>query len=74
MPPLAQQLKVRGLVVIEAVVDTHGMLRNIRVLSGHPLLAGTARDAVQKWRYQPATLNGVPVESKVDIKVSFRDR
>ncbi len=74
MPPMARQLKLRGLVTIEAMVGRDGLLRDVTVVSGHYLLAAPAKAAVEKWRYQPALLNGSPVESKVDIKVTFLDK
>jgi periplasmic protein TonB len=74
IPALARQNRIHGVIAIAATVDTQGLLKDVQVVSGNPMLAPAAREAVQRWRYRPAILNGNPVESKVDIKVSFNDR
>jgi hypothetical protein len=35
------------------------------------MLQKAAIDAVLQWHYQPAMLNGKPVESPVEIKLNF---
>jgi outer membrane biosynthesis protein TonB len=40
-------------------------------VSGDPLLAQIAMDAVALWRYAPATVDGEPVESEVIIPIDF---
>ena len=70
-PPLARQTRTQGVVVLAALIDTGGRVRNLRVLSGHPLLTGAALEAVRQWRYIPTLLNGVPVEVETTIEVKF---
>jgi protein TonB len=41
------------------------------VLSGEPLLAAAAQEAVRQWRYRPTYLNGQPVEVITLIEVIF---
>jgi len=41
------------------------------VLSGDPLLAASALQAVRQWRYRPTYLNGQPVEVITQIEVIF---
>ena len=40
-------------------------------MSGHPLLAPAAIEAVKQWRYQPTLLNDEPVEVITQIDVNF---
>jgi protein TonB len=40
-------------------------------MSGHPLLAPAALEAVKQWRYQPTLLNDEPVEVITQIDVNF---
>ena len=40
-------------------------------MSGHPMLAQAALDAVSNWRYRPFLLNGQPVEVETTINVIF---
>jgi hypothetical protein len=40
-------------------------------LSGHPILAEAARQAILKWKFRAATLNGKPIANNMVIDVSF---
>jgi protein TonB len=71
-PPLARQMRVSGTVELVGVIGVDGRLRELRVVSGHPLLARAALEAVSKWIYQPTLLNGDPVEVIAPITVTFR--
>jgi protein TonB len=69
--PLALAARIQGTVRIQAIIAVDGTMRNLRVVSGPPLLAGLALDAVKQWRYQPTLLNGTPVEVVTEIDVVF---
>jgi protein TonB len=71
-PPLARQARVSGTVQLEGVIGTDGRLKELRVVSGHPLLARAALEAVSQWIYKPTLLNGRPVEVIAPITVTFR--
>lgn len=73
-PILAKQAGVEGTVRLHAVIGRDGVIRELEVLSGHPLLVNAARDAVREWRYQPTLLNGEPVEVETYITVVFQLR
>jgi periplasmic protein TonB len=68
-PPLAHKAKIQGPVVLSAVIDTKGKVTNLRVLSGHPLLAASAVEAVRQWKYRPFVFEGkvVPVETTITV-------
>lgn len=70
-PQLARSARVQGPVVIFAVISKDGSIENLRVVSGHPLLAQAAKDAVSQWRYRPYILNGEPIEVETQITVNF---
>jgi protein TonB len=70
-PRMAQITHSQGLVKLEAIIGADGKIRDLRVLSGSPLLVNAALDAVKQWRYQPTLLNGVPVEVVTEIEVNF---
>jgi periplasmic protein TonB len=70
-PVIAQTAKVEGLVILEAVIDETGAVRNVRVLRSIPLLDRAAIDAVSRWRYLPTQLNGVAVPVIMTVSVSF---
>lgn len=70
-PPLAKIAHVQGPVLLSAVISRQGTIENLQVLSGHPMLARAARDAVAQWRYRPYVLNGEPVEVETQVTVNF---
>jgi protein TonB len=70
-PPLAKQARIQGLVKLEGVIAKDGTIEQLRLLSGHPLLAPAALAAVKQWRYRPTLLNGEPVEVVAPIEVHF---
>jgi TonB family protein len=72
MPALARQQSIYGAVDLQADVDKLGVVRGIKAATGNPILAAAARQAVLKWRYQPALVNGQPVESEVAVHVVFK--
>ena len=71
-PPLARQARIQGVVVLPAMIDKDGNLQNLQLVSGHPMLAPAAIDAVKHWRYKPFLLNGQPVEVETTVTVNFR--
>ena len=73
-PADAKAEGVEGTVLLRAVVSKDGRLLSTKVISGavDPRLASAAMDAVQLWQYQPALLNGEPVEVITTIAVAFR--
>jgi protein TonB len=70
-PPLARQARIQGTVVLQAVISKNGSIENLRLVSGHPMLAPSALDAVKQWKYKPYFLNGEPVEVETQITVIF---
>jgi protein TonB len=70
-PPLARAARVQGEVLLSAVIDTNGMIQNLQLISGHPMLVPSAIAAVKQWRYKPYLLNGQPVEVETQITVIF---
>jgi len=70
-PPLARQARIQGQVVLQAEISKSGDIQNLRLISGHPMLAPAAIEAVKQWRYKPYYLNGEPVEVETQITVNF---
>jgi TonB family protein len=67
----ARALHAQGTVRIRMVIGKDGVPRGLARVSGDPLLAQIAMDAVALWRYAPATVDGEPVESEVIIPIDF---
>ena len=70
-PPEARRMHVEGSVVIDAIVSVQGEVNDMKLVSGHPLLAPAALDAVRKWRYTPYSLNGKPIPKETRVTVTF---
>src|SRR5262249_25145966 len=70
-PSLARQARIQGTVHLEAIISKEGAIENLSLLSGHPLLANAAVEAVKQWRYEPTLLNGAPVEVITTVDVIF---
>jgi protein TonB len=70
-PSMAQTAHVKGVVILEAVIDEHGAVTAVKVLRSIQLLDQAAVDAVRKWRFTPARLNGEPVPVVMTVTVNF---
>src|SRR5881227_2542313 len=70
-PPLARQARIQGSVLLQAQISKEGTIEHLTLISGHPMLAPAAIEAVKQWRYKPYILNGEPVEVDTQITVNF---
>ena len=73
-PRLAQDAKVEGLVILEAIIAVDGRVQDVKILRSKPLLDQAAIDAVRQWRFTPTLLNGVPVPVIMTVTVKFELR
>jgi TonB family protein len=68
----ARMAKYQGVVVVQAVIDTQGLPRDLKVVQ--PLGMGLdekALEAVKQYRFKPATFKGKAVAVIVDVDVDF---
>ncbi len=70
-PPLARQARISGTVVLRALIGTDGSIENLTLVSGHPMLAPAAIEAVKQWKYKPFLLNGKPIKVDTEVTVNF---
>jgi TonB family protein len=70
-PPLARAARIQGVVLLQVMISKEGAVRDLTVISGHPLLSSTALEAVKQWQYKPLLLNGQPVEILTTVTVNF---
>src|SRR6202165_2140113 len=70
-PQLAKQARIQGTVVLQAEISKDGTIQNLQLISGHPMLAPAAIEAVRQWRYKPYLLNGEPVAVETTVQVNF---
>ncbi len=70
-PLLARQMKVQGSVILQALIGRNGLIQDLRVLSGPPILASAAQEAVKQWHFKPHYQGAEPVETQAKITVNF---
>ncbi len=70
-PAAAIAARVSGPVVITAVTDIYGRVRETRIVSGHALLSNSALEAVREWIYEPYLVNGIPKPVSFTVTVIF---
>jgi periplasmic protein TonB len=69
----ARKAKWQGVVVLQIVVDEHGMPQAMRVMRSLGLgLDQKALEAVGKWRFKPGMKDGKPVPVIATVEVNFR--
>jgi TonB family protein len=70
-PELARRARIQGVVTLQVKVKTDGSVEVMKILSGEPVLADAATEAVKRWRANPATINGTRVETISTVKFDF---
>jgi protein TonB len=64
-------MKVEGSVILQALIGRDGLIQNLQVVSGPPILAGAAEEAVKQWHFKPHYQGADPVETQARITVNF---
>jgi len=70
-PLLARQMKVQGSVILQALIGRDGLIQSLRVISGPPILANAAQEAVKQWHFKPHYQGADAVETEAKITVNF---
>lgn len=73
-PLVAQRARIEGDVILKVLISDRGEIDAVMIVDGHPLLARVAKQAVERWRYEPTLLNGQPIAVSMDVVVRFRIR
>jgi periplasmic protein TonB len=70
-PTVAKEAGITGDVVIRASIDKKGDVGHMEIVSGPPMLHQAALQALRRWKYQPATLDGEPIDTQILVTVKF---
>jgi TonB family protein len=54
-PEEALKNRITGTIVLHVILEKDGTVRQVEVVSGRPLFAQAAVDAVRQWKYRPTT-------------------
>ena len=70
-PPIARQLKIQGVVEVEAEIGEDGSVERVKAVSGSPVLTKAAGDALMKWKFKPFTEAGKPIKVVSTLSFNF---
>jgi TonB family protein len=76
-PPVAEKMRTTGLVEAEVLIGVDGVVEEIRITKvegGNVGFEKATEEAINKWRYKPATKNTVRVRMWIKIRVPFELR
>ena len=63
---LAREMRLHGDVILLLLIEADGAVGNVKIESGHPILATSAVAAARQWKFAPATTKTAEV-----VKFSF---
>ncbi len=73
-PDMARRARIEGKVILQAVISKTGEVSDLTIMREPAADLGfseAAIEAVQQWRYRPATQNGRPVDVFITVVVHF---
>lgn len=70
-PKAALESRIEGTVLLQVMVGTDGLVKNMRVVKSIPPLDRAAEDAVRRLVFKPALARGKPVAVWVAVPVKF---
>lgn len=73
-PPEAQAAGIRGIVILELVVDAHGKVESVNVIRSVPGLDEAAVEAARQWEYEVTRVGGKPVSVRLTVPITFAMR
>ena len=71
-PAVAKECSISGRVEVQFRISPEGNVYDARSVRGVPILARAAVEAVEARRYEPARLNGAPIDSQATTHFDFR--
>ncbi len=60
-----------GTVVLAVSIDAAGEIQDVKITQTSEAFKSSALEAIKKWKFKPAMLNGKPVPSVVPVAFSF---
>jgi len=65
-PELARRMRLSGIVKVQLTVAPNGVVKDAKLVGGHPLLGDAVLQAVKKWRYEAG-----PQETTENLQFRF---
>jgi protein TonB len=70
-PQAALKASVHGLVELQVKISQTGEVQNVQLVSGDPVLASSAIEAVKQWHYKPDLLNGAAMTVYTKVTLNY---
>jgi TonB family protein len=70
-PEAAKEQGIRGIVLVELVIERDGEVGEATILRSIPALDDAALTAVRQWEYEPTKLDGRPVRVRLSVPITF---
>jgi protein TonB len=73
-PRAAERMRVSGVVNLQVLVGVDGRVEEVRIVNVSRSGVGfesASEEAVRKWRYRPATKDGVKVRMWLPVRIPF---
>jgi TonB family protein len=70
-PPIAKAAQATGVVVLQLTISPTGDVSSVKLISGPPMLNGSAQEAAKHWTYRPFEVDGRPAEVTTTIAIPF---
>lgn len=71
-PPEAADHHIQGVVKLSVTIGANGRIEHLKLISGHPLLAPAAMQAVRRWVFEPFQSGDQNVRVMTEIEIPFR--
>jgi protein TonB len=71
-PAVAKECSISGRVEVHFRISPEGKVYDVKSVRGMPILARAAIEAVEARSYEPARLNGAPIDSQATTNFDFR--
>jgi len=73
-PDRARQRQIEGRVVVSALIDADGNVREVKILESDPpnVFDDAVMSSVPNWKFEPAKYRGEPVKTWARIPIPFR--
>ena len=70
-PEAAKQQQIEGPVKLEITVGEDGLVKDVKIANGDPLLAEAAVTAIRQWRFRSYAPGGIPGAFRTSVTVKF---
>jgi TonB family protein len=70
-PPIAKAAHVSGQVVLQIEIGKDGHVTSSKVVSGPPMLVGSAQECVKQWVFEPVLTDGTPASASTTVTIRF---